>query len=634
MDPGDVQPASAKPATWSHILSRPPSPAVSKSVTWSNILNQPPSPAKENTAARSGTRMTLRASRPGSTASRPGSAASSSASFYSPKKRSLSEKNLWPDKMEKTRKAVDIPLDKKQYTDLAWPQKTPTKFSYDWDPAYVAAGEDEYAQEKEALGNLPFATRDLLSGDTGNGFLHMLSLHQRNKGPCLSGLRAVVEAAAREGSAGTGSGNHSAAARLAAFNAGKLISDTSPDKKKRTPMFTHDHSICPNWLTMTEEPPHHPIDMDDEQKQMYDNAFTISLALDSYEVPLGHWPELPPGYFQFGIDGAFDGAHDEGGWMDGQKSQYPADQGDDYYTAKGQKGQYPADQGDDYYGDDDQEDLYTASGGSQEWYDAPPEAYYSGVTETGPTASDYNYKQLYHPNEIGYSSSKSWISPAEEERVRWGKLNANLHHGSMHKSPFVPRSLKKYVELKMATGRANEEAVEKQIAQREEQAAVTRRFIAAGGPLEQLQIPVEMSQKLKHVNERDGLSPITARPSIWAKDLGRNIHVDWPTYRELKADGDDRAMGRYGRFLPLPRVEVLDDKYEHLSHGPEAIPKKGPKVPKEYRKVANWAKSSPGADGLTALEAADLDKPAQEIEMGKLPPVAQELINETDEEES
>ncbi|KAI0011654.1 hypothetical protein F4779DRAFT_636210 [Xylariaceae sp. FL0662B] len=487
-----------------------------------------------------------------------------------------------------------------QDTGLDWPKKTPKPLSYDHDPAYLAEGEATYAKEKAEL------DRKGLLPTTGNGLLDALKSHQAeqaafpkikptdNTKANKKGIRAAIEAAALTGATRTNSGNDAARlARIAAFNAGKRIIDGAKDsthyEKKKVvskPIIPldHDHSKCSSWLTYCGEDDnptvirpsllrseHHGMNTDDT-----DNDKAVS-----------------------------EGEHNQG------------------------MGNYGFGYGEKQYYDYQENGKHSTSGESRTWYETESSDHCTKTSMTGPTNISDRYQALYYPGKVGWSSSETWISAEEQERARWEKIKATMHHTGMNKSPFVPKTFKEYLELKSATTDAQQRATQQKLDERQREAEQTEQFLAEGGEPEQLPVQVQIPKKLRAISEWDGLTAVSARNSIWTQACLDEAHVDWPTLQEYKAEGDQRARGHYGRYLPLPRLRRLDAKYAHLATGPNPVPTQGPGVPREYRRVAGFA-VNPVYDGITTEETAELEEPPQQLRMEGLNGITRGLIEDID----
>ncbi|KAL7624315.1 hypothetical protein AAE478_005876 [Parahypoxylon ruwenzoriense] len=268
------------------------------------------------------------------------------------------------------------------------------------------------------------------------------------------------------------------------------------------------------------------------------------------------------------------------------------------------------------------------------WYGFGPEEH-SGIEGQYPVAGPANPSstpsgtgRLHLDENAGWTSSKTWKSPQEQEYQRWEKIQANLHRSGMGNSPFVPRSLKEYIDLKTQTTMAKQQTVLKKIQDRQEEAEQSCR----AGTLGQAPVRPQASKYLRGF-PRDGLTLATARPSVWAGSFADAGKVSWPTPMEFKMNGDERAKKGQNRRLPPPRLEVLDEQHFYLLAGQNPVPIVGPGVPPQLRKVAEFAQN-PVFDSMTKGESSRLNKPTEEIQIEELPLITRGLIEEIDNDDS
>ncbi|KAI8630968.1 hypothetical protein F5Y19DRAFT_483614 [Xylariaceae sp. FL1651] len=533
-----------------------------KSPTWSNVVSsQPPTPKEEHTTLATNPRMTLKVPRSFHASTSPAASLENHDSCND-----ASEPDLCGSLYES----------EKSYTGLSWPKKIPQTPSYKWDEHYLVDSEAQYAQEATEL------MKQGLSCAARNGLLRAINAREDNRASRdkaeakanqgegkyqlsgLRGLRAAVQAAALEGAARIGSGenNKVRSDRIAAFNAGKCITDISPtkrtyvDEKKRKPIipFNHVHSNCQNWLTNCEE-----IDWADHQR-------CIRQAIESYTVSDDSKEVLNT--TNYDTDGAYE--------TDYEANEYGHDS--------------PG-----LYANNLNEDIIA---GGQPFL---------------PTLASF-YQPASHEREGSWTTSKTWVSDEEKERTRWQACRDIMKHAGFDQSPFVPLTYEEYLKLKLATAAAKKEAASELLRQREEYAAAVRRHIAAGKPLEQLDSDLTLSRfKTNQKTYRDGLFSGLGRPTIWSAGAHRYPHVAWPSVKQLKAGGDERAKSGHHRILPVSHLEELNDQgFAYVAKGPYVIPVQGPEVPWKYPGAAGWAFHSLRYEDMLAYEAQMFGDPTQQ----------------------
>ncbi|KAI1343887.1 hypothetical protein F5Y15DRAFT_426431 [Xylariaceae sp. FL0016] len=501
--------------------------------------------------------------------------------------------------------------EKKNYTGLVWPEKAPRQPNFEWDLVTLINDNNSYEKEKievERL-NIPSVYKNgLLTALKANQTkLKRASVatkgseaQQEGNSNAMGGLRAVIEAAAREATAKSSLGKNTAtkANRIAAFNAGRKISEihleansTLHDQEhggKKPIAFSHDHSFCSNWLTGSD-------DVVDEAAKYGVNFFAEHDGMDkaskeARERLIQHCQDLAMDrYAEWAVDELWEENMDAG--FDETNTTYGYLNG-----------------------------VFSNPQGSSD-------SYLGAVSDLGPEASNGSYQQLFHPSKVSHTTSYTWTSPTEQQRMRWKKIKAGLRHAGTIRSPFVPLDLRGFLKLEAATKGAEQHRATS-IANKQIQGfKMALALTSEGSLLQKLLQPVEFSRNLISYHDRDGMSTVIARMTIWSEFCRKTANVDWPTHKELKSEGDDRAKTRCGRYLPLPRIRQLAKELLHLALGPEAIPIVGPFVPHEYRQIAEFARD-PKFDGLFLAEAAFLDSPSQEIKVSEVNRITQGLVEE------
>ncbi|RYP93779.1 hypothetical protein DL770_000151 [Monosporascus sp. CRB-9-2] len=524
----------------------------------------------------------------------------------------------------------------KVYPVLHWPTKVPKQLSYDWDPSHLAAAAAKYAAEKELL------ARQNLPVTTGNGLCDALDYYlekqaamrrvkeaeEKSKSSTrdrLSGLRAAVEAAARAGAAKYGSGRSPAkavASRVADFLAGKPIKSATVDRKMSEP----DRIVNPGYASKRSIP--------------FDHSYSDrSSWLTEYdEVPKDEYgrPKLPPTPERW--------VRPQRKGKDTINPDYPESapksdgESDSMTTAMhaSKDGDKPSPSGFDFglrglvassvsngYGDSDYTDpTDLESQRSSRW---PQDQAHPGYGANADSS-----RRPLRPNETArWTNSKTWMSDEEKERVRFNKIKVSMHHCSLDKSPFVPRTFDEYVLHRRECSLCQQQLILDKLKWTEMSAEAMRQFVRDGGNLEYLPPKVESPKEIAFISAMDGLTPVTSRPSIWTSRCLERAHIDWPTYLEYKAGGDERAKRGYDRRLPPPRFRCLAEEYQHLSFGPDPLPLSGPGVPRDKRKVAGLA-TTPAYDSLTRAEAAGIFAPAIEIPLKEVNGLTAAFILDTE----
>ncbi|RYP69686.1 hypothetical protein DL771_005965 [Monosporascus sp. 5C6A] len=525
----------------------------------------------------------------------------------------------------------------KAYPVLHWPTKVPKQLSYDWDPSHLAAAAAKYAAEKEALErrNLPVTTGNGLC-DALDSYLEKQAAMRRakeaeekSKPPTrdrLSGLRAAVEAAARAGAAKYGSGRSPAKAvdsRVADFLAGKPIKSTTVDKKmsgvdqtvkpgyasKPSIPFDHSYSDCSSWLTDYDQVPK---DGDGRPKLPPTPERWVRPQRQGKDATNPDYPESAPksGGESDSMTTAMHASKDGG-------KTFPSrfDFGLRGFVASSVSNGYD---GSDYTNPTDLESQSSSSKPQGQAHRG-----YGG-------AAAHSSRQPFRPNEnASWTNSKTWMSDEEKERVRFNKIKVSMHHCSLDKSPFVPRTLEEYLSHRRECSSCQQQLLIDKLKWTEMSAKAMRQLVRDGGNVEYLPPKVGFPKEIAFISAMDGLTPVTSRPSIWTSRCLERAKIDWPTYLEYKAGGDERAKRGYDRRLPPPRFECLAEEYEHLCFGPDPVPMAGPGVPRDKRKVAGLA-TTPAYDSLTRAEAAGIFAPAIEIPLKEVNGLTAAFIVDTE----
>ncbi|PGH36838.1 hypothetical protein GX50_00295 [[Emmonsia] crescens] len=143
---------------------------------------------------------------------------------------------------------------------------------------------------------------------------------------------------------------------------------------------------------------------------------------------------------------------------------------------------------------------------------------------------------------MSHTASQTWVSKKTKEREAWGRVR-NMMVYVAPKSPFTPRTFRGWIAHRLAWMEEERGRIVSQ--------AITRRANENGWSEQAPVGPVLGGKKLP-----DGLALVLARETIWVRRRGypsvRKL-APWPSYEELKHEGDDRSKSGYSRFPPLPR---------------------------------------------------------------------------------
>ncbi|KAK2800239.1 hypothetical protein FQN50_008203 [Emmonsiellopsis sp. PD_5] len=138
---------------------------------------------------------------------------------------------------------------------------------------------------------------------------------------------------------------------------------------------------------------------------------------------------------------------------------------------------------------------------------------------------------------MSHTTSQTWLSEETREFEAWAKIRDAMVHVSP-KSPFTPKSFEEWIDHRLKRTEEDHGRLASQI--------TTRRTSDNGGS----------SQVLGGKELWDGLALVLAQETIWVPLIryptGRR-RAPWPSYEELKHEGDDRNKSGYSRFPPLPR---------------------------------------------------------------------------------
>ncbi|KAK2779753.1 hypothetical protein FQN53_001313 [Emmonsiellopsis sp. PD_33] len=149
---------------------------------------------------------------------------------------------------------------------------------------------------------------------------------------------------------------------------------------------------------------------------------------------------------------------------------------------------------------------------------------------------------------MSHTTSQTWLSDEAREFEAWVKIRDAMLHVSP-KSPFTPKTFEDWIEHRIKRTEEDHGRLASQI--------TTRRTSNDGGSKKRKrEVVVPVGQVLGGKELWDGLALVLADESIWVPLIryptGRR-RAPWPSYEELKHEGDDRNKSGYSRFPPLPR---------------------------------------------------------------------------------
>ncbi|OTB12993.1 hypothetical protein K445DRAFT_369016 [Daldinia sp. EC12] len=232
-----------------------------------------------------------------------------------------------------------------------------------------------------------------------------------------------------------------------------------------------------------------------------------------------------------------------------------------------------------------------------------------------PAASGSSAQPNQADGKVGESSAAASKSHLELERRRWEKIQAYWNHEFI-KSPFIPSTFEEYIKFKNDSVKARQLAVLKK----------ADAFNSSTGQGHNVARP-QVSRKLLEIHNTDNLSLVNTRVSIWHQNPDLFIPIDWPLRWEYEY---------YQGQLPLPRVQEVDRHFKDMVTQYKLFPAHGPKVPRQFRRIANRA-LNPLVDGMTVPEYDDILKERNmeiaELEMDELNGFTQQLLQDIDEPE-
>ncbi|UNI20240.1 hypothetical protein JDV02_006345 [Purpureocillium takamizusanense] len=180
-------------------------------------------------------------------------------------------------------------------------------------------------------------------------------------------------------------------------------------------------------------------------------------------------------------------------------------------------------------------------------------------------AAAQNSQHMTQQNPGSWSQSKTWMSQEATDRAAFSRLMTNLHHIGVDKSPFIPQSPSEMAAHKAAFAEDRRKELEATLRQRENTAE--RRKHSGLTKEEQEQADVKVGPLFGGRQLSAAFSPVLGAPNCFNNNdpTPEHLRADWPTMAEYK----EAPVGRYGRALPVPRMNVVDPGYAQAH--PDAV---------------------------------------------------------------
>lgn len=144
---------------------------------------------------------------------------------------------------------------------------------------------------------------------------------------------------------------------------------------------------------------------------------------------------------------------------------------------------------------------------------------------------------------MSHTASRTWCSDQSREYEAFARARCNYTHIAPF-SPVLPRTWPEWIKHRL-------------FIQEETQSQELRR-LAIKTLLSKIQETDEEHQPpFADKTFEDHLSSVLARESIWLPSYTAppdRQQAPWPSYDEMKQEGNVRGKSGYSRFLPLPRV--------------------------------------------------------------------------------
>ncbi|KAI1869265.1 uncharacterized protein JN550_005895 [Neoarthrinium moseri] len=156
-----------------------------------------------------------------------------------------------------------------------------------------------------------------------------------------------------------------------------------------------------------------------------------------------------------------------------------------------------------------------------------------------------------------FTQTKTWVSEEEMARVQYEKCMANLRYMGFDRFPLYPMTFQEWVACKAECAYSKVMLAKRKLDDMQTALNKERASVASGdhSNITSLGSDTQLAEKLQHISQMDEHSPVLARRTIWHPGFTSQPIADWPSYKEFKAEGDDRQKGQrnYRRMLPLPK---------------------------------------------------------------------------------
>lgn len=156
-----------------------------------------------------------------------------------------------------------------------------------------------------------------------------------------------------------------------------------------------------------------------------------------------------------------------------------------------------------------------------------------------------------------WSQSKKWMSQEAIDRAAFSKLMTNLRHIGADKSPFIPQTPAEMAAFKAEFAEDRRKELEAGLEERQKDADRRKQLNLTKEEQEQAETKVGPLFGGRQLSAM--FSPVLAVPNCFNNDqpAAEHLRVDWPSLAEYK----EAPVGRYGRTLPVPRVNMVDPRF-------------------------------------------------------------------------
>ncbi|KAF2256834.1 hypothetical protein BU26DRAFT_413186 [Trematosphaeria pertusa] len=156
----------------------------------------------------------------------------------------------------------------------------------------------------------------------------------------------------------------------------------------------------------------------------------------------------------------------------------------------------------------------------------------------------------WHGGGGGYRSSRTWVSPDAQHMQEFLLIRNSMRRLFKHSELFKWK-YQDYIAHREAMLASKTAALAKSVKMKEEALELKEHTMDAKAMTSLMRLlPGEQNLSM-HGN----VGRVLGEKTIWCHDWmnGKDEISPWPTFPEMKWEGDDRAKTGVGRFLPLPR---------------------------------------------------------------------------------